>query len=442
MWLRIVGNIAGFVNTLTGTTNPFDLRPVEEQVKIVQDTIAGLEKELSGIPTADIGVRRKFIEAELKRLRASLEGIKSPAADASERMSGEAQRVRPPERATGTTKEAKEAVDKEAEAYERLQKSIAEQIGLRAEEIQAGEQLTEFEKFRLKVMQEIATFEDQDRAASVRRMLDELALQDKQVAALRETKKATEEKNKAVQANSDLVAKQFADAEKLVAQYEDERAALELSGAALDAYRIKRQLANIGIQEGTRQYQEYLDKLTTDAEVLRTLNRQKELFDNIDKAANQAFIDVFEGSQDMMSRLKNTLESGLLQLLYDLTIHEWLINIRADLKSTSGESISLGSLISLIGGMFGGGSVAGNAAFMGPSQDPYGGFPAASSSSWTMPDTGGGGSNAGMVFVQNNYVDARSDRADVYATIAKATSQSKVDIYESTRRGGTFANLR
>jgi hypothetical protein len=74
LWIAVAGRTAAVINTLTGA-NGFDTKPIEERRDIVAKTLEGVEKELSGIPQQDIGTRRKFLEAEVRRLRGVLEGL-------------------------------------------------------------------------------------------------------------------------------------------------------------------------------------------------------------------------------------------------------------------------------------------------------------------------------------------------------------------------------
>jgi hypothetical protein len=79
--LAVGGGVAGVVNRALGIEN-FGTQALEKQRESVEKVIAGVERELAGIPNPDIGTRRKFLEKELERLRGVLEGIKSAQREA------------------------------------------------------------------------------------------------------------------------------------------------------------------------------------------------------------------------------------------------------------------------------------------------------------------------------------------------------------------------
>jgi hypothetical protein len=107
------GGAASLINRALGLST-FDTAAVDERVRRVTETISGLERELAGIPAADIGTRRKFLEAELRRLRAVLEGIRDETAEKEKQAPGRAPDLpvqAAVERATGKAKELKSLLD-------------------------------------------------------------------------------------------------------------------------------------------------------------------------------------------------------------------------------------------------------------------------------------------------------------------------------------------
>lgn len=62
----------------------------------------------------------------------------------------------------------------------------------------------------------------------------------------------------------------------------------------------------------------------------------KSIWDSVDKTAHDTFVNIFNGGQDAFTKLRDTLKSTLLDLLYQMTIKKWIINISASMSGGSG----------------------------------------------------------------------------------------------------------
>lgn len=85
--------------------------------------------------------------------------------------------------------------------------------------------------------------------------------------------------------------------------------------------------------------------------VEREANRFKEIWSSVDQTAKSVFTNIFNGGKDAFTRLRDTLKSTLLDLLYQMTVRKWVFNIAANVTGASGSAIQAVS-----GGGGGGGS--------------------------------------------------------------------------------------
>ena len=62
----------------------------------------------------------------------------------------------------------------------------------------------------------------------------------------------------------------------------------------------------------------------------------KGIWDSVDKTAHDTFVNIFNGGQDAFTKLRDTLKSTLLDLLYQMTVKKWIFNIAASVTGGSG----------------------------------------------------------------------------------------------------------
>lgn len=73
---------------------------------------------------------------------------------------------------------------------------------------------------------------------------------------------------------------------------------------------------------------------------------QKRLWSDIERTAHDTFISIFDSGKSAFDRLKDALKNGLYELLYQMTVKKWIINISGQMSGQGG--------ISQIAGMIGG----------------------------------------------------------------------------------------
>lgn len=386
----------------------------------------------------------KAVERSIAAVKEEQKGLMGPPDD------------RPRRRLSGITTDDKESKKLE-EAYQRIKQQIDERTAaLRAEAGATGE-LTENQKFLVKVLTDLGQgYIDltPQREAAIRDMLAELGVMDAEAEAFKAFDKATKE-------YLETRDKQKKQADELVDRYRFEVESVGLTGDALAKLTAERELQRIGISQLSTDYDAYLSKLTDWAKLKEAADQHKKTFDTIDRAANEAWLDIFDGAQDMATRLQNTLKRGLLQLLYELTIKKWLITIDAQLVGNAGQGILTNFFRWALGGAGGGGfsdwGTEGSGQYPGsddfdgggwaPGEQP--GTSRAGRSSWAAaaaaiasgPVASSGGARMAPVYAPTYYIDSRSDRAEIVALIENGDRSTFTKVGESGRRGGSLSRI-
>lgn len=95
------------------------------------------------------------------------------------------------------------------------------------------------------------------------------------------------------------------------------------------------------------------DESRKQAEAMRTLadqvvtkeeiTRQKELWGQIENTAHDTFISIFDSGKSAFDRLRDALKNGLLELLYQMTLKQWIINIGATTSMTGAAGLAQAS---------------------------------------------------------------------------------------------------
>lgn len=74
----------------------------------------------------------------------------------------------------------------------------------------------------------------------------------------------------------------------------------------------------------------------------------KAIWESVDKTAHDTFVNIFNGGQDAFTKLRDTLKATLLDLLYQMTVKKWILNISASMSGGSGGTA--GNVLSAAGG--------------------------------------------------------------------------------------------
>lgn len=64
--------------------------------------------------------------------------------------------------------------------------------------------------------------------------------------------------------------------------------------------------------------------------------KNKAMWESIDKTAHDTFVSIFDSGKSAFDRLRDTLKNGLLDMLYQMTIKKWIFNIGAAVTGSGG----------------------------------------------------------------------------------------------------------
>jgi len=114
--------------------------------------------------------------------------------------------------------------------------------------------------------------------------------------------------------------------------------------AELTAARLRDQAAALDRRAEISIIDDVTDALRRQADELRkqagltitkeALTQQKELWGRIENTAHDTFISIFDSGKSAFDRLRDTLKNGLLELLYQMTVKQWIFNIGASVGMT------------------------------------------------------------------------------------------------------------
>lgn len=116
----------------------------------------------------------------------------------------------------------------------------------------------------------------------------------------------------------------------------------------------------------------------------------KSIFESIETTAHDTFLSIFDSGKNAFDRLRDTLKNGLLELLYQVSIKKWILNLETSFTGTSGAAVQAGSsgLLNLLGS---GSSSSGSSILSGASKffgSSYGTTAPVSASGWTSAEGG------------------------------------------------------
>ena len=85
------------------------------------------------------------------------------------------------------------------------------------------------------------------------------------------------------------------------------------------------------------------------------LAEQMKMWESIDTTAHDTFVSIFDSGKSAFDRLRDTLKNGLLDLLYQMTIKKWILNIGAAVSGGGVAGLASADGLGLTGGAAGGG---------------------------------------------------------------------------------------
>ena len=85
------------------------------------------------------------------------------------------------------------------------------------------------------------------------------------------------------------------------------------------------------------------------------IETNKKMWESIDSTAHDTFVSIFDSGKSAFDRLRDTLKNGLLDLLYQMTIKKWILNIGASVTGAGATSLAMAGDLGAAGGTIGGG---------------------------------------------------------------------------------------
>ncbi len=304
------------------------------------------------------------------------------------------------------------------DAYAKLMDSIRARMGLADQQLALGRELTEGEKFQAKAKEDLAKIAAklssgqaaaaEAEIAAVKARIDQAEIE-KQLA--KELLTIAQDRQRVRQAESDGIAAWFAAQEEASAStlqglkdrldgLRNEERAVALSrernislAEAIEEVAIARlQEKQAGLREGSEEYERVEREIAARRELGEVLGQQNirqreeqgwsDMWASVDRTAHDVFVNVFEGGSNVFKRLGQTLKASVLDVLYQMTVRKWIINIGTSIfgggfgaaasAATGGGAGGVGgnllngaSLLGRVGGGFGMGLNAGFSSLFG-----------------------------------------------------------------------------
>lgn len=111
-----------------------------------------------------------------------------------------------------------------------------------------------------------------------------------------------------------------------------QRAAAQLALDS-DVWRQRIQNAGDGTEAQQRLQQQY-DAWYRNQSIKPALDEQKQMWGSIESTAHDTFVSIFDSGKSAFDRLRDALKNGLLDLLYQMTLKKWIVQIQAQTSSS------------------------------------------------------------------------------------------------------------
>ena len=180
----------------------------------------------------------------------------------------------------------------------------------------------------------------------------------------------------------------------LIAKLQLQTVTVGLTSAAAERYAAVQQLIddkNKGLIVSTEEFDRRMKELNATFDnrdaaqanadaVKKSLEEQKNLWSGIENAAHDAFLHIGEQGESVFQRLADSLKHGLLELLYQLTIKKFIVNLQANLTGSGGGGGGVADLAAAAGGGGSGGlsglfsGITGLGSSAAPAAGLYGAF--------------------------------------------------------------------
>jgi len=250
--------------------------------------------------------------------------------------------------------EAAAAAKKEEGAYAGLIASIKEKMAADRLEIDGGAAITDAQKARIKLDQELAagkivlTKKHKDAAHA---LLDEAEALEKNAAAAKQVRAAVAALGDERDASYAAIVADAVANENLVATYGKTKKQIEDMTIARQEARLAQRYELELSEDTVAQLEREIEARKRNAAAVGQLESVEKLgasnvalWKSIDDTAHATFVSILDGSKDTAQRLKDTFKNIFFDWLYQQTIKKWIINVGT---SSSG---GVGDIATALGG--------------------------------------------------------------------------------------------
>jgi tape measure domain-containing protein len=254
-------------------------------------------------------------------------------------------------------KDAAKNIRQEASAYATLVTAIGEKAAANRLELSGYDKLSESQKLTIKLDEAIAFGKNKVSAGhieSARAKIAEVAAQERLIEENKFYQEQAEESLKTAGAAIKAANDEADRNEELAKTFGMTKSAVEL----LTVARLEDQLAQAASDKGytveMAQLEALIDAKKRSAAALgdieekeaskkladQQLEDQKKTWEAIETTAHDTFVSIFDSGKSAFDRLRDTLKNGLLDLLYQMVIKKWVLNIGASVGLTGAAGLA------------------------------------------------------------------------------------------------------
>jgi len=347
-------NVQGMYDNLKATID------TNKGLKAEVEKTGSASKDLIAVQERLTGVNKQYLD-DLTKLQTALE---KGAISQTEYTSMVSQLATETWKSSTAGKEAEKqskagtsAAKQEASAYATLVTAIGEKLAANKLELSGFNALTDSQKLTIKLDEAIASGKNkvsQAHIESARAKLVEVAAQEKLIEQNKFYQDQADENLKAAGAAIKSANDEADHNEELARNFGLTASAIEKITVA----RLEDQLAQATSEKGytveMAQIEALIDAKKRSASALgdleakeaskkladQELDDQKKTWDSIEKTAHDTFVSIFDSGKSAFDRLRDTLKNGLLDLLYQMVIKKWVLNIGASVGLTSASGLA------------------------------------------------------------------------------------------------------
>jgi len=279
-------------------------------------------------------------------------------------------------------KGAAQNIKQEETAYTNLITSIRERMAANELELSGYDKLSQSQQMTIKLDAAIGTGKNKlstEHIKEGRALIGKVEAQEQAIEAQQRAAKwaETEAKNDSdhydrLRASTAAIGDQINKVEREIETYGlAESAAIEMEKAKLEAklalgpatyaelIALDEQIAKMGKLASLAKNKEALDANKKAADEMA--EEQKRLWGDIERTAHDTFISIFDSGKSAFDRLKDALKNGLYELLYQMTMKKWIMNISGNVAGSGGGVSSIAQAAAGGGGFGNIASMASNA---------------------------------------------------------------------------------